>query len=59
MELILNNKKENTNKVIVMTVVILTLFYGLFTYSNRENNVSMNLYQQNYMYNSVDTFSVR
>ena len=42
-----------------MTVVILTLFYGLFTYSNRENNVSMNLYQQNYMYNSVDTFSVR
>jgi hypothetical protein len=59
MELILNNKKENTNKIIVMTVVVLTLFYGLFTYSNRESKVPMNLYQQNYMYNSVDTFSVR
>ncbi len=58
MELILN-KKENTNKIIVMVVVILTLMYGLLTYSNRETKLPMNLYQQNYMYNSVDTFSVR
>lgn len=58
MELILN-KKENTDKLILMTVVVFTLFYGLFTYSNRESKVPVNLYQQNYMYNSVDTFSVR
>lgn len=59
MELILKNKNESNKGTIFIVVVTLTLLYGMLVYSNNKSHQVNSYYQQNYMYNSVDTFSVR
>lgn len=57
MELVINNKKENQSKGLVVLTIILSIICGLYIYSNNQTHSFRGTIQQNTMYNSVDTFT--